>query len=738
MATRKSFDRVCVAVLIASLLLTALFVNGDAFGLESGSRSMGYETRLFDTSKVHTLAIVIDDWDGFLENCENEEYAACSVVIDNESYKNVGLRAKGNTSLTTVRSLDSTRYSLKIEFDHYENGKTYHGLDKLCLNNIIQDNTYMKDYLTYRMMGEFGADAPLCSYVWITVNGEDWGLYLAVEGVEDAFLQRNYGADYGDLYKPDSMSFGGGGPGRGRDFRMSEFWNEVNGESDTDGASDTNGAASSAANNAASTENRSRQRGGMRGGFNPGNMGGMPNPGNFPGFPGAATGSGDAFSFPEGFDPTGGFGDMPFPGFPDGMSAASGDGFSFGGFGGGGMRGMGSDDVKLKYTDDDPDNYGSIFDNAKTDVTNADKARLIASLKSLGERENLESVVNIDEVLRYFVVHNYVVNGDSYTGSMIHNYYLYEKDGQLSMIPWDYNLAFGGFQGGSASGSVNDAIDTPLSVSGDGDRPMADWLAQGDEYTELYHAYFEEFLETVDATEIISAAYPLIASYVERDPTKFCTYEEFEKGVEALRTFCELRTQSVRGQLDGVIPSTDDGQSADSSALIDASALTLSDMGNMNRGGGFGGRDRSRNADTAQASDSATTPDNTQASVTSGDTFPAFPGNMGDGFPDMSNGGFPGSGQTVSGDGFPDMPNGEFPGNGQTASGGGFFGGGQGGPNGGFPGGMGGDFPGFSSDGGASLSAFSTETWVSLGASLAVLLAGLLTARFYQRRKRFA
>ncbi len=711
MSTRKSFDRVCVAVLIASLLLTALFMNGAAFGLESGSRSMGYETRLFDTSKVHTLAIVIDDWDGFLENCENEEYAACSVVIDNESYKNVGLRAKGNTSLTTVRSLDSTRYSLKIEFDHYESGKTYHGLDKLCLNNIIQDNTYMKDYLTYRMMGEFGADAPLCSYVWITVNGEDWGLYLAVEGVEDAFLQRNYGTDYGELYKPDSQSFGGGGPGRGRDFRMSEFWNEADGESDT--------------NSASNAENRSRQRGGMRG-----MGGGMP-------FPGAATASGDAFPFPDGFDPTGGFGDMPFPGFPGGMGVGSGDGFP-GGFGGGGNRGMGSDDVKLKYTDDSPDSYGSIFDNAKTDVTNADKARLIASLKSLGEMENLESVVNIDEVLRYFVVHNYVVNGDSYTGSMIHNYYLYEKDGQLSMIPWDYNLAFGGFQGGSASGSVNDAIDAPLSVSGDGDRPMADWLVQGGEYTELYHAYFEEFLDTVDATEIINAAYPLIASYVERDPTKFCTYEEFEKGVEALRTFCELRTQSVRGQLDGSIPATDDGQSADSSALVDASALTLSDMGSMNRGGGFGGRSnrtQGGTSDNAQASDSATTPDNAQASVTSGDTLPAFPSNMGggfpgNGFPDMPNGEFPGNSQTASGDG--------FPGNATTMSGGGFSGGGQGGPDGGFPGGMGGDFPGFSSGGATSLSALSAETRLLLGASVSVLLAGLLTARFYPRRRRSA
>lgn len=66
----------------------------------------------------------------------------------------------------------------------------------------------MKDYLVYRLMGNFGVASPLCSYVYITVNGEDWGLYLAVEGVEDAFLERNYGKEAGELYKPDSMSFG--------------------------------------------------------------------------------------------------------------------------------------------------------------------------------------------------------------------------------------------------------------------------------------------------------------------------------------------------------------------------------------------------------------------------------------------------------------------------------------------------------------------------------------------------
>lgn len=55
--------------------------------------------------------------------------------------------------------------------------------------------------------------------------------------------------------------------------------------------------------------------------------------------------------------------------------------------------------------------------------------------------------------------------------------------------------------------------------------------------------------------------------------------------MEALEDFCLLRAQSVQGQLEGTIPSTDDGQSADSSTLVDASSVDISAMGTMNNGG---------------------------------------------------------------------------------------------------------------------------------------------------------
>ena len=156
MSASKHFDRIAVAVTALMLVVTLLFLNGGALGIEAMAHTMGYEARLFDNTRVHAIDIVMDDWDDLIANAISEEYYAANVVIDGESYKNVGIRAKGNTSLSTVASLGSERYSFKIEFDHYDDTKSYHGLDKLSLNNLIQDSTMMKDYLTYTLMQAFG------------------------------------------------------------------------------------------------------------------------------------------------------------------------------------------------------------------------------------------------------------------------------------------------------------------------------------------------------------------------------------------------------------------------------------------------------------------------------------------------------------------------------------------------------------------------------------------------------
>ena len=156
MSHSKYFDRIAWGVTAVILIITILFMNGAALGITAATSYMGYEDRLFDDTYVHTLEITMDNWDEFIANATSKEYYTADVVIDGEKYTNVGIRTKGNTSLSTVSQLGGERYSFKIEFDHYDSGKSYHGLDKLSLNNLIMDLTMMKDYLTYTLMNEFG------------------------------------------------------------------------------------------------------------------------------------------------------------------------------------------------------------------------------------------------------------------------------------------------------------------------------------------------------------------------------------------------------------------------------------------------------------------------------------------------------------------------------------------------------------------------------------------------------
>ena len=778
MSTHKYFDKICCVVLALTLVITVLFVNAEKLGIQKASTVMGYETTIFDNSKVHTIDIVMDNWNEFLESCRSEEYYNCSVIIDNEAYKNVAIRGKGNTSLSSVDSYGNNRYSFKIEFDHYDNTNTYHGLDKLVLNNIIQDNTYMKDYLTYQMMNKMGVAAPLCSYVYITVNGEDWGLYLAVEGVEESFLQRNYGRDYGELYKPDSMNMGGG-RGNGKNFDMNDF---MGSEDSKQNETTTNAPAQPDTNKEVTTttvpDNGNSTIPQKPDGMTPPDMSGdnpfggeMPEGMTPPDFGGENPFGGQ---MPEGMVPPDmGGGQRPAMSDVKGMSAEnsasatimqlSNNSFtppsgaempSMGGMGGfnfdideetvrkafqklgldesllegidfenismtdimslmskldedtaqklmqeimgssasgmpspggdkggnfGGFGGMSSSDVKLQYIDDNADSYSNIFSSAKTDITDADKNRLIEALRRLSSGENIESSVYIEEVIRYFVVHNFVVNGDSYTGSMIHNYYLYEKDGKFQMIPWDYNLAFGSFMSmGGASSSVNDPIDTPLSVNGNGDRPMIDWIFNSEEYTELYHQYFSEFItEYFDSgyfESFIDSTISMISPYVEKDPTKFCTYEEFEKGSATLKEFCLLRAESVKGQLGGTIGTTSATQVSET--LIDASSINTSDMGSMGDMGGKGGmsfpggdmQKPQSNSDSDTNDNPAPEKPSTESDAAennNGNTRPQMPGDFGGGARPESDNGESSNSQENS-NGQMQRPDASFPDRGQS------------------------------------------------------------------------
>ena len=93
-----------------------------------------------------------------------------------------------------------------------------------------------------------------------------------------------------------------------------------------------------------------------------------------------------------------------------------------------------------------------------------------------------------------------------------------------------------------------------------------------------------------------------------------------------------MRAESIEGQLNGTIPSTDEGQRIDSSALIDASDINVKDMGQFSMGGNNDGDFKKRSEKELRKSEN----ESTEESEESFD-FGNFPGgfdfgNMPDGF----------------------------------------------------------------------------------------------------------
>lgn len=184
---------------------------------EADAAALGYED-YFDSSSLMRVDVTVDSaaWQAMLDSAASEEYIECDIALNGESVSSAGIRCKGNSSLSMTQD---ERYSFKINFGEYVKKQTFHGLDKMVLNNTQSDNTFIKEYLSYYLLARAGVKTPLFAMAEIYVNGECWGLYLAVECIDDAFIERNFSTDGGFLYKPD----GTGGMGGGRGDQNNDF-----------------------------------------------------------------------------------------------------------------------------------------------------------------------------------------------------------------------------------------------------------------------------------------------------------------------------------------------------------------------------------------------------------------------------------------------------------------------------------------------------------------------------------
>lgn len=501
-----------------SLVSEAASTSESTDDVPTTNTSAEYEEKIFGKD-VLEISITTEEanWQNLMDNAGDKPWIECDITIDGVTFKDVGIKTKGNTSLQQLVKDESTRYSLKVNFGKYTEGQTCYGLDKLALNNIYADSTYLKEYMSYDLMRFMQVPSSLCTFANITVNGEHYGFFLAVEDADDSYLERIYGSDSNVKgYKPEAMDMAGQ-PDRKNMPQMSE-------------------------------QDGNTQR---------------------PDFP-----DGDSSGFPQ--RPDGG--NMPQMPGQGGMP--------------GGMDG-GRNGVDLTYIDDAPESYSNIFDNHINKIEEEDQQRLIASLKNISNGEKLEESINVDEVLRYTACNVFLVNLDSYLSSNCHNYILTELNGQLSMLPWDYNLSFGTYQCKSADDAVNYAIDTVFNGVNEEERPLIAKLLAKEEYREKYHQYLreiaEKYVQSGKFAETVEKVSSVINHYVKTDSTSFDGYDAYVEGIDTLKQLMELRTQSVLGQLDGTIPSTAEEQT-NSDKLIDASSVDLKKLGTMNMGEGFPAR----------------------------------------------------------------------------------------------------------------------------------------------------
>lgn len=509
---------IALAVLLSIALLLAALAFPSERTVEKDRVGIGtdYADALFDTSYVHTINLLVSDlnWKYMIDNATSEAYVLCDAIIDGNRIEKIALRPKGNSSLTSIDAMGSEHFSFKIEFDLYHVGNTYLGLDKLSLNNLSGDPTCMKDYFSYRLQQEVGAVSPLCTYTLLQVNGEDFGLYLAVEGVEDSFALRNYGDDVGQLYKPEI-------------YAMNSIF-----------------SSSSATN-------------GDENGFGLLEASGKPG---------------------ERIESLAVSMDAMFADRREDQSVAA-----------------------SNYVGDDPKPYAVIFDSAVFDLANEQKARYMEAVKTLCASESPLDALDLDQMIPYFAANNFVVNYDGYIGASVHNFYLRESGGKLSLIPWDYNLAFGAFtmegalesmlgdteyamrmDNGKAltaeESAVNYPIDTPMQVAENRDRPLfGAWIddeAAHAAYYETYRRLMENYFDSGRFAAEYETVYQLIHPYVARGLT-FYQANRFERGAENLRQFCLLRAESIRGQIEGRIPATKDGQMERPETLLPTGDLNL-------------------------------------------------------------------------------------------------------------------------------------------------------------------
>ncbi|WP_153977112.1 CotH kinase family protein [Paenibacillus xylanilyticus] len=191
--------------------------------------------------------------------------------------------------------------------------------------------------------------------------------------------------------------------------------------------------------------------------------------------------------------------------------------------------------------------YSTLTEDLGTDENKTKLKNFIKTLNDMpeGEKGDIESVLDVDSALQYIAGNMVFGNYDSYNGDKGHNYMLYsDADGKFTVVPWDFNMSFNGYSGGGGRGTTttgstttntnatNVSVDEPVLGISMENVPMINNLLAVPEYKEKYLSYVNELTDYLEGIQDrITELADVIRPYVEADPTKFYTTEQFESNI---------------------------------------------------------------------------------------------------------------------------------------------------------------------------------------------------------------
>lgn len=137
----------------------------------------------------------------------------CTITFDDTDWYNVGIRFKGNSSLSSAYSSGVMKLSFKLDFDQFEDdypalkNQRFYGFKQLNLGNNYKDNSLMREKVVSDLFRGFGlASANTAFYALYVDTGSGaqyFGLYTLVEEVDDTVIDTQFSDGSGNLYKPD-------------------------------------------------------------------------------------------------------------------------------------------------------------------------------------------------------------------------------------------------------------------------------------------------------------------------------------------------------------------------------------------------------------------------------------------------------------------------------------------------------------------------------------------------------